>query len=137
MARETHPSMDRTWEIRRFLDTWADTSRNRNVEAAADLYLRQPAPSVVFSDGARAEDWLDVRVRLDHDLSRVSIENVELHDVQWTEVADDVLACSFLYELHVRDLWGMPLVASRVASMTLVRTKDGLRIAAAHFSPAA
>lgn len=123
-------------EARRFLQRWAQASQTRDVEAAADLFLRDPAPVVTFSDGRRAADWLDVRVRLQRDFERAVLERVEVHDVAAQEVAEGVLVASFVYDLHVRDLWGGANVATRLGLVTLVQTKDGWRIAAAHFSPA-
>ena len=122
-------------EAARFLARWAQAAQARDAEAAADLFLRSPAPVVTFSDGERVGDWLDVRVRLQRDFARAIVNRVDVHDVVAADVSDDVLATSFIYDLHVRDPWGMETVATRVGSMTLVRTKDGWRIAAAHFSP--
>ena len=123
-------------DVRTLLDAWAATSMERDIERASDLYLRDPQPLVTFTDGERAQDWLDVRVRLARDLGRVAIERVEVHDVAVRDLGDDLLAATFDYDMHVRDVWGTPTVAHRRASMTLARTKDGLRIAAAHFSHA-
>lgn len=117
-----------------FLSRWALASQKRDVEAAADLFLRDPAPLVTFSDGQRARDWLDVRVRLQRDLGRNIVERVEVHDLLAEELAGGVVAASFVYDMYVRDVWGMEVVATRLATMTLVETKDGLRIASAHFS---
>lgn len=116
-----------------FLHRWASAIQGRDVERNADLYLRD-GPLVTFSDGERASDWVDVRVRLKRDLERVVIERVEIHDVVFRELAPDLANVSFVYELHLRDVWGMPAVATRLATMTLADTKDGLRIAAGHFS---
>lgn len=119
-----------------FLARWAHASQTRDVEAAADLFLRDPAPIVTFSDGQRVRDWLDVRIRLERDLGRNIVERVVVHDVVAEELAAGVLVASFVYDLHVRDMWGMEVVATRLATMSLVETKDGLRIASAHFSAA-
>jgi hypothetical protein len=117
-----------------FLDRWAEATLARDAERASDLFLRDPPAVVTFSDGARSLDWLDTRVRLQRDLSRVAMERVEVHDVLASEPADGVLVVTFDYDMHVRDMWGTPSVAQRHATFTLVHTKDGLRIAAAHFS---
>lgn len=119
-----------------FLARWARLMEGRDVERHADLFLRDPAPLVTFSDGDRALDWLDVRVRLQRNLERVHVQRVEVHDVVVRALAEGVASVSFLYDLHARDMWGMGGVATRIASLTLVETKDGLRIAAAHFSAA-
>lgn len=121
-------------EVHAFLGRWAGTMQARDVEHAADLFLRVPAALVTFSDGERAQDWLDIRVRLERDFARAFIERVETHDVHIVEPADDVLLVSYAYDLHVRDMWGTPKVATRHATMALVHTKDGLRIASAHFA---
>lgn len=121
-------------EARGFLARWAEATQARDAERAADLFLRDPAPLVTFSDGERMRDWLDVRLRLQRDLSRAVVERVDVHHVETQELGADVVGASFVYEMHVRDLWGMPVVATRVATITLVRTKDGFRIAMAHFS---
>ncbi|MFA5860991.1 MAG: nuclear transport factor 2 family protein [Candidatus Thermoplasmatota archaeon] len=126
--------MDQKGEVRTFLERWAKTTQARDAEHAADLYLRVPPALVTFSDGERSEDWLDIRVRLERDFARSFIEHVEPHDIQITEPSDDVLLLSYAYDLHVRDMWGTPKVATKHATMALVRTKDGLRIASAHFS---
>lgn len=123
-------------EVATFLARWARLTEGRDVERHADLFLRDPAPLVTFTDGARAADWLDVRVRIKRDLERVHIDRVEVHDLHVRDLADGVAMASFAYDLHVRDMWGMASVATRLASMTLVETKDGLRIATAHFSGA-
>lgn len=123
-------------DVDRFLARWADLTQARDVERHADLFLRDPAPTVVFSDGQRALDWLDVRVRVKRDLERVHIERVEVHDVLVRVLAEGVVGVSFVYDLHARDMWGVQAVGTRLASMTLVETKDGLRIATAHFSAA-
>lgn len=123
-------------DVDEFLARWALLMQGRDVERHADLFLRDPAPLVTFSDGARATDWLDVRVRLKRDLERVHIDRVEVHDVVVRELAEGVALASFLYDLHLRDMWGMGGVATRLASLTLVQTKDGFRIAVAHYSAA-
>ena len=121
-------------DVDEFLARWARLMVERDVERHADLFLRDPAPVVTFTDGARASDWLDVRVRLKRDLERVHIERVEVHDALVRELAEGVASASFLYDLHVRDMWGMTAVATRMASLVLVETKDGLRIATAHYA---
>ena len=128
--------MDPRREVEEFLARWARAHEVREAEGAADLFVRDPDPLVTFSDGERARDWLDVRVRLVRDLSRAIIERVEVHDIQARALDRDTLICSYLYDMTVRDPWGTSSVATRFASMTLVRTKDGLRIAAAHFAVA-
>lgn len=126
--------MDARVEVEGFLRRWTSAHEARNAERAADLFQRDPAPLVTFSDGERVASWLDVRVRLGRDLERVIVEHIDVHHVEAREISDDALACSFVYELRVRDMWGMPVTATRLASLTLVRTKDGLRVAQAHFS---
>lgn len=126
--------MPSSTEARAFLDAWAAATLARDAERAADLYLRDPPAVVTFSDGSRSLDWLDTRVRLQRDLSRVAIERVEVHDVLAQEPTDGVLVVTFDYDMHVRDMWGTAAVATRHATFTLVPTKDGLRIASAHFS---
>lgn len=121
-------------EVAQFLARWAETHTARDAEASSDLFLRDPSPVVTFSDGERAEDWLDVRIRLSRDLERAVIERVDLHGFTAREVTDEVVVVSFAYDLRVRDMWGTSLDAHRLATFTLVRTKDGLRIAAAQFA---
>lgn len=121
-------------EVREFLSRWARATEARDAERAADLFLRDPPPLVTFSDGERVRDWLDVRVRLDRDFSRVIVDRVEISDLAVHELADGVFAASFHYDLHVRDMWNVASVVPRLASMVLARTKDGLRVAQAHFS---
>lgn len=121
-------------EVREFLARWAKTSERRDPEANADLYLRDPPPVVTFTDGERAQDWLDVRVRVARDFERAIIERVDVHELASHEVASGVHVATFEYDLYVRDMWGHGQHATRHATMTLVRTKDGLRIASAHFS---
>lgn len=123
-------------EVREFLARWARAMEARDVERSADLFLRQPAPLVTFSDGERVRDWLDVRVRLDRDFARVVVERVEVSDLLVQELADGAVVASFHYDIHVRDMWNTSNVVPRLASMALVRTKDGLRVAQAHFSAA-
>lgn len=130
--------MDDRHEVEAFLRRWATTTESRDAERCADLYLRDPAPLVTFSDGERCRAWRDVRARLGRDLARAIVERVEVHHLEVEPLAGDVLAASYVYDMHVRDVWGASVVATRLASLTLVRTKDGLRIATAHFSvPAA
>jgi hypothetical protein len=126
--------MDLQADVREFLARWALAHERRDPDAAADLFLRQPAPLVTFSDGDRAADWLDVRVRLGRDLERAIIERVDVHNVQARELNGDTVMVAFSYDLRVRDVWGSVADAHRHAMFTLVRTKDGLRIAAAHFA---
>lgn len=126
--------MDRTREVEEFLARWASATTSREAERAADMFQRQPAPLVTFTDGQRTHDWLDVRVRLGHDLERTVVERIDVHDVECREVSDEAVAASFVYELSVRDIWGGRATVTRLATMTLVRTKDGFRIASAHFS---
>lgn len=121
-------------EVEEFLARWARVTEARDPERSADLFLREPAALVTFTDGQRARDWLDVRVRLGRDLERAILDRVDVHDVEAMEVGDGAIVASFRYELEGRNVWGTPSSATRVATMTLVRTKDGLRIAAAHFS---
>lgn len=121
-------------EVEEFLARWSRRMAAGDVDGVADLFLRDPQPIATFSDGQRSRDWLDVRLRLRDDLTRTAIQRVEVHDVQVETLAADVLAVSFIYDMQVRDVWGMSGGATRFATMTLVRTKDGLRIAAAHFS---
>lgn len=127
--------MEADAEVRRFLTRWARAMEARDADRAADLFLRDPAPLVAFSDGERVHDWLDVRVRLGRDFSRVVIERVEISDLEVREIADGAFVASFHYDLHVRDMWNVASVVPRLASVALVRTKDGFRIAQAHFSP--
>lgn len=121
-------------EVRSFLQRWAKASEARDADAAADLFLRDPAPLVTFSDGHRVGDWLDVRIRLARDFGRAFIDRVEVHDIVAAELAPEVVAVTFVYDIHVRDMWGVENVATRLGSMSLLRTKDGFRIAQAHFS---
>lgn len=121
-------------EVEAFLARWASLTQERDPERAADLFQRDPAPLVTFTDGQRAADWLDVRVRLGRDLERAIVEAIRVHHLEVRDVSEDAFAASFVYDLTVRDVWGITTTVTRVASMTLVRTKDGLRIAAAHFS---
>lgn len=123
-------------EVRDFLAKWAATMERRELEASADLYLRDPPPLVTFTDGERAEDWLDVRVHIGRDLERAIIERVEIQDVTSHPVTEDVVAASFGYHVVVRDLWGASTTVARRGTMTLVATKDGFRIAVAHFTAA-
>ena len=125
--------MDRD-EVDEFLARWVRLTEAREPERTADLFQRDPAPLVTFTDGQRAHDWLDVRIRLGRDFERAIIGRIEVHHVESREISDDAIAVSFVYDLHARDIWGTPSTATRLASMTLVRTKDGLRIASAHFS---
>lgn len=122
-------------EVREFLGRWSRTSESRDIEGHADLYLRDPTPLVVFSDGSPMQDWLDVRLRIQRDLERVHVRHVEVHDLTVHDLGADIIAATFQYDMHVRDMWGTDGTARRIATMTLVRTKDGLRIASAHFSP--
>lgn len=121
-------------EVQEFLEGWARLTQLRDPERAADLFQRAPAPLVTFTDGQRAHDWLDIRVRLGRDLERAIVERVEVHHMEARELGDDAVAVSFVYDIHAKDIWGVTAMATRLASMTLVRTKDGYRIAAAHFS---
>jgi ketosteroid isomerase-like protein len=124
-------------DVESFLRQWAAAMQARDAERAADLYLRDPAALVTFSDGERSEDWLDVRLRLQRDLERVVVERVEVHDVQVREILDaEALLVSFAYDMQVRDMWGLSSTATRHATLTLVPTKDGLRIAAGHYASA-
>ena len=120
--------------VKEFLQRWAKASERRDADACADLFLRDPAPVVTFSDGQRAQDWLDVRVRIGRDFERAILERVEVHEVRAAEVAPDVCVAAFEYDMTVRDVWGVATQATRHATFTLVRTKDGFRIAAAHFA---
>lgn len=121
-------------EVDEFLARWVRLTQAREPERAADLFQRDPAPLVTFTDGQRTHDWLDVRVRLGRDFERAIVERIEIHHVEAREISEDAIAASFVYDIHARDIWGTPNTATRLASMTLVRTKDGFRIAAAHFS---
>lgn len=121
-------------EVRDFLDAWCRTTEARDLERHLGLYLREPSPLVVFSDGNAVRDWLDLRIRLARDFQRVMIRRVEVHDLVVHEVGVDAVAATFQYDLHVRDVWGVDATARRIGTITFTRTKDGLRIAAAHFS---
>jgi hypothetical protein len=121
-------------EVEEFLTRWARLTQAREPERAADLFQREPAPLVTFTDGQRAHDWLDVRVRIGRDLQRAIVERIEVHHIESRDVGDDAVAVSFVYDVHAKDIWGVGAVATRLGSMTLVRTKDGFRIATAHFS---
>lgn len=118
----------------RFLQRWAEAQQSRDVEGLSDLFLRDPQPLVTFSDGERVRDWLDVRVRLQRDLARQMVERVEVHDLVIEPWSDGSTLATFAYDITVRDLWGTAVTATRLASMVLLETKDGLRIALAHFS---
>lgn len=124
-------------EIRRaagtFVEAWARAQEARDVERLSDLFQRD-RPLVTFSDGQRASDWLDVRVRLQRDLERALVDRVEVHDLVVDAVDDHTALVTFAYDISVRDLWGTAVTATRLGSMVLVMTKDGLRIAMAHFS---
>lgn len=120
-------------DVRDFLKRWAGATERRDVEGCADLFLRDPAPVVTFSDGQRAQDWLDVRVRIGRDFERAIVEKVELHALRVEELPGDAVIAAFEYDLTVRDMWGHAQTATRHATFTLTPTKDGFRIAAAHF----
>lgn len=126
--------MDDTHGVRAFLDRWAALAGERDVERYADLYVRDPAPVVTFTDGQRCADWLDVRLRLQRDFERAVIERVDVHDVVSQPLVTGVVGASFVYDLHARDMWGTGFTATRLATLTLLETKDGYRIASAHFS---
>lgn len=126
--------MDPRREVEEFLARWVTLTQERDPEHAADLFQRDPAPLVTFTDGQRASDWLDVRVRLGRDLERAIVDRLQVHHLDVRELAADAIAVSFVYDLTARDMWGISNTVTRLASMTLVRTKDGLRIASAHFS---
>lgn len=121
-------------EVEEFLARWVRVTSERDPERAADLFQRAPAPLVTFTDGQRAADWLDVRVRIGRDLERAVVDGLQFHHLEVREISDDAVAVSFVYDLSVRDVWGTSNTVTRLASMTLVRTKDGFRIATAHFS---
>lgn len=121
-------------EVEGFLSRWVERTQARDPERAADLFQRAPAPLVTFTDGQRANDWLDVRIRLGRDLERAIVERLQVHHVEVRDLSEDVVAVSFVYDLTARDMWGTSNTVTRLASMTLVRTKDGFRIATAHFS---
>ncbi|MEA3201503.1 MAG: hypothetical protein QOE90_2931 [Thermoplasmata archaeon] len=126
--------MERRIAAARFLDAWAHAQVDRDVERLSDLFLRDPQPLVTFSDGERVKDWLDVRVRLQRDLARQVVERVEVHDSVIEPWGEDAVLVTFAYDITVRDLWGTAVTATRLGSMVLVQTKDGLRIAMAHLS---
>jgi hypothetical protein len=117
-----------------FAQAWARAQEQRDVERLSDLFLRDPQPLVTFSDGARVQDWLDVRIRLERDLARQLVDRVEVHHLAMEPLDRDTIMLTFAYDLTVRDLWGTSSAVTRLASMLLVETKDGLRIAMAHFS---
>lgn len=121
-------------EVEELLARWVQLTQERDTERAADLFVRDPAPLVTFTDGQRADDWLDVRVRMGRDLSRAVVRDIQVHDLNVRELTDEVIAASFVYDLTARDMWGTASTVTRLVTMTLVRTKDGLRIATAHFS---
>lgn len=123
-----------TDEVRALLEQWARTTERRDVERHLDVYLRDPMPLVVFSDGALVGDFLDLRIRLSRDFQRVMVRRCEIHDLVVQELSRDVATATFQYDLYVRDVWGTDATALRVATATFVRTKDGFRIASAHFS---
>lgn len=120
--------------VHEFLSRWARLTQAREPERAADLFQRDPPPLVTFTDGQRAHDWLDVRIRIGRDLERAIVERVEVHHIESREISEDSVAVSFVYDVHAKDIWGVGAIATRLGSMTLVRTKDGYRIATAHFS---
>ena len=126
--------MDDRAEVLDLLRRWSAFTEARDPDRCADLYLRDPAPLVTFSDGERSRDWRDLRARLGRDLARAIVERVEVHHLEVGSLADDVLVASYVYDMHIRDVWGTSVVATRLATLTLVRTKDGLRIATAHYS---
>lgn len=121
-------------EVEEFLGRWSRVTQARDVERVADLFERDPSPLVTFTDGQRAHDWLDVRVRLGRDFARAIVDRIEIHHLEARAISEDAVAVSFVYDLTVRDMWSLPATVTRCASMTLVRTKDGFRIATAHFS---
>src|ERR1700737_94415 len=105
-GREGPSVMDPRAEAEQFLARWAHAHETREPDKAADLYLRDPAPLVAFSDGARAQDWLDVRVRIAHDLSHAMVERVEIRDVVARSLDIETIVGCFGYARHVRDRWG-------------------------------
>ena len=121
-------------EVEEFLARWVQLTEERDPERAADLFQRDPAPLVTFTDGQRAHDWLDIRVRLGRDFERAIVGRIEVHHLEVRDISEDAVAASFVYDIHARDIWGTHSVATRLATLTLVPTKDGFRIASAHFS---
>lgn len=126
--------MDDRDEVADLLRRWGVFTEARDADGCANLFLRDPAPLVTFSDGERCRSWRDVHARLGRDLARAIVERVEVHHLEVEELADDVLVASYVYDMHLRDVWGTGVVATRLATLSLVRTKDGLRIATAHYS---
>ncbi len=122
-------------DVRVLLDRWVDATVKRDPQALADLFVRSPDPLVVWPSGEATRGWKDVFAHAQRELyhAKVLVQRVDVHDVIAIDVTADAAEAVFRYDVHATDLWGTSVKASRVATMTFLRTKDGLRVASAHF----
>jgi hypothetical protein len=122
--------------VRVLLDDWIQATLDRDSAKYSDLFIRDPEPMVTWPGGEVSHGWQAVH---DHALrelyhAKVVVEEVDLDEPHVVRITDDAYLTSFEYLVHARDFWGTMHTAPRRATLTLVATKDGLRIASAHFS---
>lgn len=123
-------------EVRTLLDEWVQATLARDAAQYADLFMRDNDAVVAWASGEVSHGWHAV---YDHALrelyhAKVHIQDVDIEQPRVTLLGEHVMTTVFTYTIHFRDLWGTLNAARRLSTMTLVRTKDGLRIASAHFS---
>ena len=115
-------------DVAALLDRWVDASIRRDAAAYSDLFLRDPDPVVVWPSGEVTRGWRSVHDHVLRELyhAKAVVSAVDVHGVQTVRVTDEAAEAVFHYDVHARDLWGTSMVVRRLATMTLVRTKDCL-----------
>lgn len=126
-------------EVQGLLDRWIDATLRRDPHAYADLFQRDPDPVVAWPSGEVTRSWKRVFEHVQREFyhTKTVVRRVDVHDLDVVQLTDDAALAVYQYDVHAIDLWGASVTAHRLATVTLARTKDGLRFAAAHFAPAA
>lgn len=122
--------------VRALIDQWVQATLARDAAQYADLFLRDGEAWVAWASGDTSRGWNEV---YDHALrelyhAKVHVQRVDVDPPHVVRLTDDALTAAFAYAIHYRDFWGTMHTTHRLATMTLIETKDGLRIASAHFS---
>lgn len=132
------PAVEARAEMQRLIERWIDATVRRDANAYADLFARDPDPVVAWPSGEVTRGWRRIfeHVQREFYTAKTVVRRVDVHDLDLVAISDDVVVAAYQYEVSALDLWGASVNAQRLATVTLIRTKDGLRFAAAHYAPA-
>ena len=126
-------------DVRALLARWTQAYVARDAAAYADLFHRGADPVVAWATGEVTRGWkpLFEHVQREFYHQKAVVKSVDVHDLSVARVHEELAEAAFRYDVLAVDLWGTTHTLHRLATMTLVATKDGWRVVGAHFSTVA